>query len=429
MRAFSPMDTATEYESSSSEDEDGLEVQPNPSDNDDPAYQQSDSHSSNYVRRTWRTKKHVETHGGPVILKRHQFGANTDLEVGTLMSKGETLELDDGSFLKITSFGETENSQAVKIFGYLLRRIEEFQDYQPVTFDGSELVWLREAKKRDPKPEGYLRSATSKNVLRIRQSILPTSAFASEYIPQSDTATFTDSIFLTCQWTLEAELSDSHVAGAKRSSRSIQKGSQGKPKAFIALSCQEPLIGEVMGVDDSHDQNQIHNGLVKAGSGKVQCQLKKLGKNFGRGKERCKDARRTMLLAPHNDGNRMARVARASARRKSSHHLEMALACMLKSPSPSRELLGRDRVPQAYTFADAFCGAGGVSIGAREAGLHLAWAFDKDGDAVDTYNGNHGECNCERTSAQDFLASGLANKYKASTVDILHHSPPSLEPS
>ena len=63
------------------------------------------------------------------------------------MSKGETLELDDGSFLKITSFGKLENSQAVKIFGHLLRRIKEFQDSLPVTFGGSELVWFREAKK------------------------------------------------------------------------------------------------------------------------------------------------------------------------------------------------------------------------------------------------------------------------------------------
>ena len=348
------MDIGTEYESSSSEDEDGVEVQPTLSDDDDPGYQPPDSHSSleedesNYVRRQPRkTKKHVESHGGPVILKRHHLGADTDLEVGTMMSKGETLELDDGSFLKITSFGKLENSQAVKIFGHLLRRVEDFQDYLPVTFGGSELVWIREAKKRGPKPEGYLRSATSKNVLRIRQLFLPTSASTSEYIPHSDTGTFTDSMFLICQWTLEAELSNSHVTGAKRSSRSIQKGTQGKPKAFIALSCWEPLIGEIMGFHDSHSEHQAYNDLVKAGSGKGQCQLKKhghaLGKNIGKGDEQCEDARGSILIAPSNDGNTIARVTRASARGESSHHLEMALACMLKSASPSRKLLEQDK--------------------------------------------------------------------------------------
>ena len=367
------MDTGTEYELSSSEEKDGLEVQPTSSDDDDPGYQLSDSNSSseedesNYVRhRPRKTKKHVETHGGPVILKRHHLGANTDLEVGTLMSKGETLELDDGSFLKITSFKRLENSQIVKILGHLLRRIEEFQDDLPVTSGGSELVWLREVRKRDPKPEGYLRSATSKNVLRIRQLILPTSACASGYIPQSDTGTFTDSMFLICQWTLEAELSNFHVTGAKRSSRSIQKGSQGKPKVFIALSCWEPLIGEIMGVDYSHYENQAYNDLVKAGSSKGQCQLKKhghaLGMNIGKGKEHCKDAQESMLIAPSNDGNTIARVTRASARRKSSHHLEMALACILKSPSPSRKLLEQERVPQAYTFAEGTNGQCSATI-------------------------------------------------------------------
>ena len=243
MRDFSPMDTGTENESSSDEDEDGLEVQPTSSADDDPGYQPSDSHSSSeedesncVPRRSRKTKKNLGIHRGPVMSKRHHLGSR---------------------------------------------------------------------------------------------------------------------------------------------------------------------------------------GL---------CQLKKhehaLGKNIGKGKERCKGAQRCILIASHNDGNRIARVARASARRKSSHHLEMALACMLKSPSPSRKLLERDRVPQTYTFADASCGAGGVSIGAREVGLHLAWAFDKDGDAVDTYNGNHGRFVCERISAQDFLASSLANKYMALKVDILHLCPP-----
>ena len=373
MRDFSPMDTGTEHESSSSEDEDGLEVQPTSSDDKDPGYRPSDSNSSsgedesNYVRRRPRkTEKYLGIHGGPVILKPHHLGAKTDLEVGTMMSKGEMLELDDGSFLKTTSFGKLENSQAVKIFGHLLRRIEEFQDSLPVTFGGSELVWLREAKKHGPKPEGYLRSATSKNVLRIRNLILPTSASAPEYVPQSDMGTYTDSMFLICQWTLEAELSNSHVAGPKRSSISIPKGSQGQSKAFVALSCQEHLVGEIIGVNDFHFQHLVYNDPVKAGSDQGLCQLNKnehaLGKNIGKGKGYCKDAQGTTLMATHNDGNRIARFTRASARRNSSPHLEMALACMLKSPSSSRKLLEQDRVPQAYIFAQGTSGQCGATI-------------------------------------------------------------------
>lgn len=184
------MDTGTEYESSSSEDGDGLEVRSTSSDDNDPGYPPSDSSSSSkedessYVRRRlWNTKKHVKTHEGPIISKLHHLGDKTDLDFGTMMGKGETLELDDRSCLKITSLGGLENGQAVKVLGHILRRIEEFQDSLPMTFGVSELVWLREAEKHDPKPVGYLRSATSNNVLRIRHLILLISASASEYVP------------------------------------------------------------------------------------------------------------------------------------------------------------------------------------------------------------------------------------------------------
>ena len=365
MRDSSPVDAGTEYESSSSEYENGLEVLPTSSDDDDAGYRVSDSSSSSkedepsYVRRRLRdSKKHVKIHGGPIILKPHHLGDSTDLNVRKTMGKGETLELDDGIFLRITSFGRLENSQAVRILVHLLRPMEEFQDSLPVTFGGREMVSLREARKHDPKPEGHPRSTTSNNVLRIRHLIIPTSASASEYVPHSDTGAFTDSVFLFCQWTLEAELSDFHVTRAKRSSRSIQKGAQRKPKAFLALACQEPLVGDIIGIDDSHYQHQIYNDLFKAGSGKGLRQLKKYGhvrrKNIGKGKDYCKDAQGSRLITRRNDGKRIGRFARASARRTSSHHLE--LAYIDKSPSPSRKLLEQDRVPQAYTIAEGASG-------------------------------------------------------------------------
>ena len=352
MRKVSPVDAGTEHVSSSSEDEDGLEVRPTSSDDDDAGYRPSDSSSSSkedessYVRRQlYNSKKHAKTHEGPIILKPHHPGDKTDLNVGTMTGKGETLELDDGIFLKIRSFGRLEASQAVRILGHLLRPMEEFQDSLPVTFGGSGILSLREAERYDPKPEGHPRSAISNNVLRIRCLIIPTSASASEYVPHSGTGAFTDSVFLFCQWTLEAELSNSHVTRAKRSSRSLQKGAQGKPKAFIALSFQEPLVGEIMAADVSHYQHQFYRYLVKTSSAKGRFKEygHTLGKNIGKGKRYCKDAQGSRLITHRNDGNRIARFARASARRKSSHHLESA--CIIKSPSPSRKFLEQDRVP------------------------------------------------------------------------------------
>lgn len=45
-------------------------------------------------------------------------------------------------------------------------------------------------------------------------------------------------------------------------------------------------------------------------------------------------------------------------------------------------------VDRTYTFGDAFCGAGGTSCGARQAGLSVLWGSDKDKHAVETYSLN-----------------------------------------
>ncbi|CAD0084876.1 unnamed protein product [Aureobasidium vineae] len=42
----------------------------------------------------------------------------------------------------------------------------------------------------------------------------------------------------------------------------------------------------------------------------------------------------------------------------------------------------------AYTFGDFFCGAGGVSVGAREAGFNIVYGVDHDRDACATYRKN-----------------------------------------
>src|SRR5690606_21777597 len=72
-----------------------------------------------------------------------------------------------------------------------------------------------------------------------------------------------------------------------------------------------------------------------------------------------------------------------------------------------------------YTFADAFCGGGGASIGAHQAGFRIKWAFDKDKSARDTYIRNLPYVQFYHAEADNFLALS-----DAETVDLLHLSPP-----
>lgn len=61
------------------------------------------------------------------------------------------------------------------------------------------------------------------------------------------------------------------------------------------------------------------------------------------------------------------------------------------------------------TAIDCFCGAGGMAIGLRRAGFHLAYAFDKDADAISSYKRNVGAHadvrSVEAITGEDLLSS------------------------
>lgn len=75
----------------------------------------------------------------------------------------------------------------------------------------------------------------------------------------------------------------------------------------------------------------------------------------------------------------------------------------------------------AYTFGDAFCGGGGASCGARQAGLQLKWAFDSNQDAIMTYRLNFGP-NVRSLCMEAFRF--FSNPDRSLRVDIMHASPP-----
>lgn len=91
-------------------------------------------------------------------------------------------------------------------------------------------------------------------------------------------------------------------------------------------------------------------------------------------------------------------------------------------PTPVSQDINRlsSIVGQRYTFGDCFCGAGGTSRGAIDAGLRVEWGFDSNHAACISYQLNYIGADVYPVDAHHF--SGLADKdYK---VDICHLSPP-----
>jgi len=75
---------------------------------------------------------------------------------------------------------------------------------------------------------------------------------------------------------------------------------------------------------------------------------------------------------------------------------------------------------EAYTFGDGFCGAGGISSGARAAGLVLKWAFDIWYDAYMTYRTNFTGGRVFQEDAYTIITTCIEDVM----VDVLHLSPP-----
>ncbi|KAI9042337.1 C-5 cytosine methyltransferase DmtA [Aspergillus affinis] len=89
----------------------------------------------------------------------------------------------------------------------------------------------------------------------------------------------------------------------------------------------------------------------------------------------------------------------------------------LTGPDDEVSLLKRRRW---YTFGDGFCGAGGVSCGANQAGLEIKWAFDGSQHATESYRLNFDNAECELGRIDHFLT----NDEDFQRVDVSHGSPP-----
>lgn len=101
----------------------------------------------------------------------------------------------------------------------------------------------------------------------------------------------------------------------------------------------------------------------------------------------------------------------------------------LSTPPPTGSLISTSppstpqirRSPgQKLTYGDAFCGAGGATRGAHQAGLYVAWGFDISPIACTTWRANFPHATSYNLHSSSFTTISPAPQ----KVDILHLSPP-----
>lgn len=77
--------------------------------------------------------------------------------------------------------------------------------------------------------------------------------------------------------------------------------------------------------------------------------------------------------------------------------------------------------PKKIKFGDGFCGAGGMSCGAQQAGLKVDFSFDLDEKKISTHHANFPGCRSLAKGVAEIIERANGKKYR---VHVLHLSPP-----
>lgn len=287
----------------------------------------------------------------------------TSSEVEAGLAVGATVELKDGSFIRICELMIPKTPRAARLSGELFRRACDFPDWVPTAFGLNELIMIREAKKDEMTDNSkFMRTATMDEAKRIRQLIMINSP-EMDVALQGEYQIFLDQIDgqssvpapLFYRWRFVAELSRSSTATSRRTAQSLETAKE-LTKALLLYSNtgirhhEQSSSKKKRGLTDANPRpsKRSHISSISAGS------------------------------IPHNK--------------------------------------------KTYAFADAFCGAGGMSRAAHEASFQIIWAFDQDSLATTAYQSNFPGATTHTIEASELVSE--QSKYYAPTVDVLHISPP-----
>lgn len=295
---------------------------------------------------------------------RHEgFGTHKDI----LIKPGDTVELEDGSFLRIIEVPKNESHNRYWIVGW---RFVRNRDTFGLPGHNNEVYWVVHLVKDDPRPaaEQARVEVDSSQILRKRTMAMVNTSYPDLQNGLGADRGIRDNGALFCRW--------KHTVVTKRE------------------KCVRPL-------------NAFE--IPAAEISEVSFQRLRF--------EECDDGAKN-------------RIADETLRRSWRGITKRGGAC-IKSKDPSSlssavEALSlndnsrRNSVPAAYTFADVCCGAGGASRGAEMAGFYLCWALDHDSPACETYRRNFPNVRLYHEQLQDVVRMPR----ESLQVDIMHIPPP-----
>ena len=344
---------------------------------------------------------------------------------GISLRPGKTVELDKGDFMQIVSIVQYNQSPDIKIRGFLFRRTHKLLGQLPLK--RNEVYWEVSTNTDDDHSieqdlvERDINEVVQLRTLKLTNRPFPDLSFREEDLPKGDDIKRTyfrrieNKGVLICRWKYASRYADSKV-------RSVKSPSE---RTLLRLS-PERCKKEYRAAADIL-RRHWRGSTVKGGS--------YFGIDTGELDHHRKEYSKRLRATAYKD--RRSQASRGFERNLPSSNANPAGDSYFynklkrqRSPSdgtsrPTKIRLTEERprqkdYTQRYSFADGYCGAGGMTRGAVMAGLRIVWGFDVDENAVKTWALNFPYANIYQKWANEFATS----EELGFKVDILHLSPP-----
>lgn len=320
----------------------------------------------------------------PSLARRNPDILPPDVEISSIPWKssvlrpGKTVEISDGSFIKIKSLIKDITNDEVSIRGWKLVRTRDFVLGGIVRKKRNEVAFLHEIDRDDGRDvwEQSVHAIRPEEVARIRRLVctnrpFPECRYQKEDIPseikmkeeKEAMRHVEDEMVLVARWALVARFSNAETRVRTASVLDRPRNSV----ILRSLREDECTKGDYA---DSHIKQLLWRGeTVLGGSGNL------------------------------NSGSSSSRYTYGDG-------------CKCKPFANSRNLLTNQ----------SDCGAGGMTVGAAAAGLKVEWGFDFNHHAGNTWQKNFPRASFHFLPVNEFAA--LPDPNQDLWVDILHLSPP-----
>ena len=354
------------------------------------------------------------------------------------LSPGTTVELIDGTFVRLQRILRNRVTGVVNLRGWIFRRNSD--DQTPLAPVLNEVYWVNDIDRDDPRP--FRRQCVEEfsvgQVVRARKLIITNNADVNSE-NQSTGTMVNDDMTLICRvralriWKTAKE----------------RMGDKYCERAFVYVMSSEADAGPDAGplrfrLRDDVVRSKFRGETILGGSAIGMSVAEKERRDY---EDRKREEARTQRIdleeedtitldrdgisspSPDDDDDysesedvvEIHQIETMPARAHHSNNADPLWRATARAAMPKSSFNPQH---QNYSYADAFAGAGGTTRGAVAAGARVRWALDFNEEACRSYAKSFPWVRIANCDAYHFVTNDLAYEPRYVRVDILHLSPP-----